>query len=67
MPVVKTKARTITRKIVFMTRALRALGSDSVRMPEPARRSVTGITEQLFRTFSVPGAYVRGATAKYLY
>jgi hypothetical protein len=44
MPVVNAKARTITTKIVFMTRVLSSLR----RMPEPARHSVTGITEQLF-------------------
>jgi hypothetical protein len=45
MPVVNAKARTITTKIVFMTLVL---CSDVMRMPEPARRSVTAITEQRF-------------------
>jgi hypothetical protein len=41
-----------------MTRALCALRSDRPSMPEPARRSVIGITEQLFGTFSAPAAWV---------
>jgi hypothetical protein len=45
MPVVNTKARTITTKIVFMTFAL-CLGK--VSMAEPDRRSVTGITAHGF-------------------
>jgi hypothetical protein len=58
MPVVNAKARTITTKIVFMTLVLwKAMAS----MPEPAKRSVTGITK---RAFSPPfGARISGERA----
>jgi hypothetical protein len=59
MPVVNAKARTITTKIVFMTLALWKAMQPS--MPEPAKRSVTGITE---RAFSPPvGARTSGERA----
>jgi hypothetical protein len=48
MPVVNAKARTKTTKIVFMTLAL---CSDGTRMPEQARLSVIGVTEQPFSQF----------------
>jgi hypothetical protein len=48
MPVVNAKTRTITTKIVFMTFAL-YIGS--VRMAEPAGRSVIGATEDRFSPY----------------
>jgi hypothetical protein len=69
MPVANAKARTITTKIVFMTRSLSV--ATPVSMAEPARRSVTGITEGVFTVCRRAGSSLdqrrRCDPAKYLY
>jgi hypothetical protein len=69
MPVANANARTITTKIVFMTRSLSV--ATPVSMAEPARRSVTGITDGVFTACRRAGSSLdqrrRCDPAKYLY
>ena len=48
MPVANAKARTIITKIVFMTLILGTSQAASLNVTEPARRSVTGVTNNRF-------------------